>query len=135
MRVKLSLGNNEFVGYKNLNPFTELKQLHDNSATEIYCDEEVLSKVANKEFDGFVSSLVSKLRRGGVIIFTSPDISHIALAYLNRRIQEQDLSNIVGESRGFYNCRLIENALRKLNIKIDSMSINNFYFNVKGVRQ
>ena len=45
MKVKLTLGNNEFVGYKNINPFTELKQVHDNAATEIYCDEEVLSKV------------------------------------------------------------------------------------------
>lgn len=134
MKVKLSLGNNEFIGYRNINPFTELKHVHDNSATEIYCDQEVLSKVANSEFAGFINGLVSKLRRGGSIIFNAPDMSHIAMAYLHRKLDEAKLSEILGESRGYYNCRLIENALRGLNLKIDSMSINNFHFVVKGIR-
>lgn len=135
MKVKLSLGNSDFVGYKNVNPFTELTELHNNSALEIYCDQEVLSKIANKEFPNFMNALVSKLRKGGSLIISGPDCGHAFMAYLHRTIDEEKLSELIQECRGYYNCRYIEDALRKLGIKIDSMSISNYYFHVKGTRE
>lgn len=134
MRVKLSLGNSDFIGFKNVNPFTELKELHDNSVNEIYLDQEVLSKILNSESKNFIQTLLSKLRRGGNIIITGPDCRHCFLAYSQGRLDEEKLSDLLGESRGFYNCKFIENILISLNIKIESMSISNYYFHIKGTR-
>ena len=135
MRIKLSLGNSDFVGFKNVNPFTELKDVFDNSATEIYIDQEVLSKIENKNFKQFINAVLSKLRRNGTITITGPDCSHVFLKYLHRILKEEDVSELLRESFGFYNCKYVEDTLISLGIKIESMSINNYFYHVKGSRQ
>ena len=135
MKVKLSLGNSEFIGYKNVNPFSSsFKEVFDNSCTEIYCCSEVLNKVKNKDFNTFLDSVLTKLRMGGEIVFTAPDISYINYAYVYRKIDENTLANLIGGHLGFYNCKLIESALRSKGLKIEQMSIQNYFFCVKASR-
>lgn len=135
MKLKLSIGQTDFVGYKNANPFaSDFKEIYDNSCMEIYCCEEVLSKVRNKDFDTFLDSILKKLRIGGEITFSSPDISDLNYAYVYRKIDENILSQLIGGHLGLYNCKLIENALRSKGLKIEQMSIQNYFFCIKASR-
>lgn len=134
MKVKLTTSNqDEFVGYKNVN-LTSMEEIYDNSCFELYIDNNVLKLVHNSNFSEFMKTCCSKLRHSGTIYLHGVDINRVALSYIHRCITENDLSDIIGSSIGFYNCRLIENELKKNNIKIHSMSISNNSFVVRGIR-
>ncbi len=133
MKVKLSLGESDIVGYKNINPFTNLGDIHDNEAYEIYVSNDVLEAVTNFNFKEFVELLVSKLRLGGKIIFDGNDFYQCCVSYLNGSLSENDISLIFSGAKGFYNSRIIEDELSKY-LNITKVQVYNCNFTVIGER-
>ena len=134
MKVKLTTNEkDEFVGYKNVY-YENISEIINNSCFELYCGDEVLKKIPNNQFSTFIKNCCSKIRHGGVFLLTGPDISKLALSYIHKYISEENLSDIIGGSIGFYNCKIIEKELKNNNIKIHSMSISDNNFIVRGIR-
>lgn len=135
MKVNLSLGKMDITGYKNINPFFNIDDIIDNSAYEIIVQEEVLKSIKNENITEFINLVYSKLRLGGTITFECIDIYQASVMYLNGSINEENLSELINNSSGFYTCKIIENELKKINLKIARISIhNNIYFTVTGER-
>jgi hypothetical protein len=132
VRVKLSI-DSDFVGYVNVKP-QDLDKVFNNSVDELYVDEDILSKIPNKELKDFVSLLVSKIRKGGTLVLTSKDFPSINYDFMYNKIDENVVSELLNGHSGFYSCHLMEKELRRHNFKIDKMSINNYYFVVRGIR-
>lgn len=134
MKVKLTINEkDEFVGYKNVY-YENISEIITNSCFELYCGDEVLKRIPNNQFKGFIKNCCSKIRHGGVFLLTGPDISKLTLSYIHKYISEENLSDIIGGSIGFYNCKIIEKELKNNNIKIHSMSISDNNFIVRGIR-
>lgn len=135
MKTKLITSESDtIVGYNNV-MHDKFTVIDNSSCFELYIDNNVLKMVPNKNFKEFIKICCQKIRIGGTIIITGKDIMKISLSYIRREINEKDLSELLFNSSGFYNCRLIEEEIKNNNIKIHSMSISDNNFIVRGIRE
>lgn len=133
MKVKLSLGETDIVGYKNINPFTEFDNIYDNSATLIYICNEVLSNINNNIFEDFIKKIISKARIGGEIIISGVDFYQLCTLYITKECDELFISQILNGSKGFYKCKLVIDELSKY-VSIKSVCLDGYIFSVIGER-
>lgn len=135
MKTKLVKSElDEFVGYNNIR-YDKIDNIDNNSCYELYIDSGILKLVPNKLFNNFIRTCCEKIRLSGMLIVTGVDIMNISLSYIHRYIDEEYLSNFIDNSAGFYNCRLVEEEIKKNGLKIHSMSISDNVFVVRGIRE
>lgn len=135
MKTKLIIREeNSIIGYNNIK-YDQLNELDNNSLFELYIDNEILKAIPNKNFYSFIEICSSKIRLGGKLIVTGRDIMKISLCYIHRYINEEDLSELLSGNFGFYNCRIVEEAIKSNNLKIHSMFIDGNDFIVRGIRE
>ena len=135
--MKAKIINNvkeSIIGYNNYN-YKNLKEIDNNSCFEIIIENNVLGLINNNDFELFIQECCSKIRHGGSIIIEGVDFNKIAISYIHRYINEKDLSNILAGSFGFYNCRIVEEELKKNKLNIISMRIFETNFIVEGKRE
>jgi hypothetical protein len=134
MRVKLTVNNKEiFSNYENVD-YNNLNSIHNNSCMELYCDQNVLRFVPNNMLSIFFKEVCSKIRHGGQLIVCGYDLDKITLSYIHKYINEQEVSNLLGSSLGFYNCRMVEEELKTNGLIIEFMSISDNVFVVRSFR-
>lgn len=135
MKTKLVTSEEDsIIGYNNV-MYDKFMDIDNNSCFELYIDNNVLKMVPNNVFKNFMKTCCQKIRMGGVIIIIGKDIMKISLSYIRREINEENLSELLFNSNGFYNCRLVEEEIKNNNIKIQSMSISDNNFIVRGIRE
>jgi hypothetical protein len=135
MKTKLVKSElDEFVGYNNIR-YDKINDIDNNSCYELYIDSGILKLVPNKLFKDFIKTCCQKIRLNGILIITGVDIMNISLSYIHRYIDEEYLSNFLDNSIGFYNCRIVEEEIKKNGLKIHSMSISDNIFVVRGIRE
>ena len=134
MKTKLVKSESDnFIGYENVH-YSNLQNINNNSCFELYIDSEIIKMVPNKVFSNFIQDCCNKIRLNGMLIITGVDIMNISLSYIHKYINEDYLSNFLNNSVGFYNCRLVEEEIKKNGLKIHSMSISDGVFIVRGIR-
>jgi len=134
MKTKLVKSElDSFVGYNNIN-YTKLSEINNHSCFELYIDDGILKMIPNELFSNFIKACCSKIRLNGMLILTGVDIMNISLSYIHKYIDEKYLSSCLSGSLGFYNCKVVEEEIKKNGLKIHSMSISDGVFVVRGIR-
>lgn len=134
MKVKLITDDSQkIINYNNVN-INNLNSIYDSGCFEILCDENILKIISPDQISDFFKILAGKLRHGGELIVSGLDIDVITKLYQRKDIDISQLSSVLSNSVGFYNCRMVEELIRDNNMDITSMSIVDGYFTVKGKR-
>ena len=134
MKVNIINNGDYFIENFDNVEVTDIAKLDDNCCFELHCDTHILKLVKNKSFSDFIRLLVSKLRRGGMVCISGVDMCSVTMSYVYKDINEEKLSELLSNSAGFYNCKMVEQELIANNLRIDSMNIKNNIFVVRAVR-
>lgn len=135
--MKINIINNlqnSIEGFKNVF-LNDLQEIPNNSCFDVYLHEHCLKNIRNEDFNREFKRIASKLRHNGTIYIKCPDIKYISMMFNRGSIDEKSLSNLIGNSQGFYNHKIIESALINNNIKIKQAYINNYHFVIRGFRE
>lgn len=129
MRVRIA--NNEIEGYDNCKPENVYKY-SDNELSYIFCDN-CLETSTYSTYKNNIKLFVSKLRLGGKFNIVGIDLRTACSEFLYSNNIEK-FNYIVENNKCLLNYQNIEEELRSLGLKINSISLNDIYYNIEASR-
>jgi hypothetical protein len=118
-------------GYNNV-PLSKINEISDNELSYIFCDL-CINKSTADSYKEDIKLWVSKLRKGGQINIVGVDLRCLCSEYLYS--DDSDAFNlIIKDCNGLFTYKDIRSVLEECGLKIDSINLNNVYYNIMAIR-
>lgn len=129
MRTRFATDSLE--GYNNI-PLDKINEVSDNELSYIFCDL-CINKSTNKSYKDDIRLWVSKLRKGGQINIVGVNLRCLCSEYLYSDDMD-GFNSVIEDCNGLFTYKDVRKTLEELGLKIDSINLNNIYYNIMAVR-
>lgn len=107
----------------------DLSQVPNNGADNIVAPNS-LNSIPKDYLEEFIQSIASKMRLGCQAILGGIDINALSLSVIRGDIQDKEYNHIVYSNRGIYSSTNIAELLKTLNLKINSIFMNGYNYEI-----
>lgn len=111
----------------------DLGMIPDNAALSIVAIDAIDSIPANL-LSEFFQKVAEKMRFGCNIVLGGLELSSLSKDVVNGKISSNEYNNLVYSKRGVYSVSDILNILAQLNLKIESVLVKGYNYEIKATR-
>ncbi|NDG28569.1 hypothetical protein EB118_00500 [bacterium] len=137
MKLNIALTEDRFIsGYSNVlleKLPSEHQSIINNSCTEILVAN-ILDLIDEKNIDGFINLLISKLRLGGTLFISCINLDIVARNIVNGTLSEQEFNQMIQNIKSIHSRKYMFDLLSGKNLKIQSSTTKGNIYEIIATR-